>query len=187
MNNQTIKPGGQSPEVVSVVEMKSLAGKQSPIFSKDDRGKNQTVSMTNQNKQTVQRFIEEVWNNKNFNVLDEILHQDYSDYSFLPSVSPTKDGLIFWIRNTSAAFENTTRIESIVADGDQVAVRILFTVTHIGTWRGIEATGKQASIKGFRFFSFEGGKIMAHHALIDGEALQTQLTEAYKGCEISKP
>ncbi|MGZ3846896.1 MAG: ester cyclase [Flavisolibacter sp.] len=141
---------------------------------------------TNNNKQTVERFIDEVWNNKNFDVLDEILHPGYRDHSFLPSVPPTREGLEFWIKNTSTAFDHRTSIESIVAEGEQVAVRIGFTVTHIGTWRGIEATGKQVTIKGFRFFSFKEGKIAVQHALIDGEALQTELTEVYKGCEITK-
>ena len=140
--------------------------------------------MINKNKQTVQRFIDEVWNNKNFDVLDEILHPDYRDHSFLSSVPPTKEGRKFWIQNTSAAFDHETQIESIVAEGDEVAVKIRFSVAHIGTWRRIEATGRRASIKGFRFFSFKDGKIAAQHALIDGEALQSQLTEVYKGCEI---
>lgn len=140
-------------------------------------------SITN-NKQTVERFIEEVWNNKIFSVLDEILHPEYRDYSFLSSVSPTKEGLKLWIQNISAAFDHQTYVESIVGEDDHVAVRIRFSVTHIGSWRGIDATGKQATIKGFRFFTLKDGKIAEQHALIDGEALQTRLTEVYKGCEI---
>lgn len=142
--------------------------------------------MSNKNKQTVERFIEEVWNNKNFDLLDELLHPDYRDHSFIPSVPPNKEGLKFWIQNTSAAFDHETQIESIVAEGEQVAVRIRFTVTHIGKWRGLKPKGKQVSIKGFRFFAFKEGRIIAHHALIDGEALQTELTEVYKGCELAK-
>jgi predicted SnoaL-like aldol condensation-catalyzing enzyme len=148
--------------------------------------KNESVSKTTTNKQTVHRFIEEVWNHEHFDVLDELLHPDYRDHSFLPSVPPTKEGLKFWIQNTSIAFNHRTHIESFVAEGDQVAVRIRFDVTHVGTWRGIEATGKQANIKGFRFFTFKDGKIATQHALIDGEALQTELTQVYKGCELVK-
>ncbi|HWI93636.1 MAG TPA: ester cyclase [Flavisolibacter sp.] len=115
--------------------------------------------MTNKNKQTVERFIQEVWNNRNFDVLDEVLHPDYQDHSFLPSVPPTKEGLKFWIQNTSDAFDHKTHIESIVSEGNHVAIRIRFSVTHIGTWRGVAPTGRQANIKGFRFFTLKDGKL----------------------------
>lgn len=134
------------------------------------------------NKQVVEQFIEQIWNKQQLDTLDNLVHEDYKDYSFLPSVPPTKDGLVMWVKNTSAAFNHHTRIEDIVAEGEQVAIRVQFAVTHIGTWRGIAATGKTATIKGFRFFTLKDGKIIAHHALMDGEALQSQLSEVYAGC-----
>lgn len=140
-----------------------------------------------QNKNLVIRFIEQLWNNKNFSMIDQFLHPEYQDHSLLPSIPKTSEGLKRWIENTSLAFEHHTDIESIVSEGDEVAVRIRFSVKHIGTWRGMEPTGAQASIKGFRFFRIKEGKIVEQHALIDGEALQTALTNVYKGCEIPTP
>ena len=65
----------------------------------------------------------------------------------------------------------------------RVAIRLTFEVRHIGNWRGIEASGKEVRVKGFRFFRIEHGKIAEQWALIDGESLQASLTEASHGCE----
>lgn len=136
------------------------------------------------NKQVVEQFIEQVWNQQQLDALNSFMHEDFHDHSFPAGIPPTKEGLAMWIKNTSAAFNHHTSIEAIVAEDDQVAIQIQFSATHIGTWRGIEATSKTVLTKGFRFFTLKDGKIIAHHALIDGEALQSQLTEVYAGCQV---
>jgi predicted SnoaL-like aldol condensation-catalyzing enzyme len=136
------------------------------------------------NRQLAVDFIERLWNERDFAAADEILHSDYRDHSFLPQVPPTKEGLLFWITNTSKSFDHHTKIESIVADEDTVALRIIFEVTHIGLWRGIEPTGTKVPVKGFRYFTVRDGKIVSQHALIDGETLYTQLTQMHQGCTI---
>ena len=135
------------------------------------------------NKQVVEQFIEQVWNQQRLDTLDSFRHKDFHDHSFPASIPPTKEGLAMWIKNTSAAFNHHTSIEAIVTEGNHVAIRIQFSATHIGIWRGIEATSKTITTKGFRFFTLKDGKIIAHHALIDGEALYSQLTEVYAGCQ----
>jgi predicted ester cyclase len=136
------------------------------------------------NKEIVCSFIESVWNAQQFQKINDFVSDQYRDHSFLPVVPPTRDGLKLWIQNTSVAFRHKTTIESVVEEADQVAVRITFEVAHIGTWRNIPPTGRTTSVKGFRFFRLENQKITEHWALIDGEALQTALTDTYHGCEI---
>jgi predicted ester cyclase len=136
------------------------------------------------NKEIVKSFIESVWNLRQLERIDDFVSGNYRDFSFLPAIPPTRDGLRTWIENTTSAFDHHTTIESMIAEGDQVAVRISFKVKHIGTKRGIDPTGRTTTIKGFRLFMLEGEKISQHWALIDGEALQTALTDQYHGCEI---
>lgn len=136
------------------------------------------------NTEIVRSFIESIWNARELDRMSEFVSDHYRDYSFLPAVLPTKEGLKVWIESTSAAFDHNTRIESVIQEGDQVAVRITFEVTHIGKWRNIPPTGRVTSVRGFRFFRLENQKITHHWALIDGEALQTALTDEYHGCEI---
>lgn len=136
------------------------------------------------NKEIVQAYIESVWNLRQVDRIDEFVDSNYRDYSFLPAIPPTIDGLKTWIENTTLAFDHKTLIESVIEEDDQVAIRITFEVRHVGKWRNIDPTSRMVSAKGFRFFKLKDQKITHHWALIDGEALQTALTDQYHGCEI---
>lgn len=138
------------------------------------------------NKQIVFDYIDTVWNKNDLSAIDRFIADDYRDYSFLPAVPPNKTGLIAWIKNTSGAFDHTTVIESAVAENELVALRISFTIKHHGLWRQIAPTGREATVKGFRFFKLRDRKIIAHWALIDGEALQNALTDQYQGCVLPR-
>ena len=151
------------------------------------QGNGTTVTQANQiakNKKIVTDFFREIWNNQNLKAIPEYIHDDYQDHSFITGIPPTREGLSFWIKNTSAAFEHTTHIESMLADADEVATRIRFQVKHTGKWRNLEPTGKEVNIKGFRFFRLKDEKIIAHWALIDGETLESELTTEYHGCKL---
>ena len=136
------------------------------------------------NADVVKHYIRSIWNARQLDRVDEFVADEYCDFSFLPAIPPTREGLKIWIENTSLAFDHETVIEAIVEEADHVAVRLTFTVKHIGKWRGIAPTYKTVSVKGFRFFRLRDQKIVQHWALIDGEALQTALTEQHHGCEI---
>jgi predicted ester cyclase len=138
------------------------------------------------NKEVVSHYIETVWNKRDLSAIDTYIADDYRDYSFPPAVPPNKAGLRTWIENTSAAFDHVTIIESIIEENDEVAIRISFRAKHIGKWRNIPPTSRDTSAKGFRFFKMRDNKIIAHWALIDGEALQTALTDTHHGCEVMK-
>jgi predicted ester cyclase len=138
------------------------------------------------NKQIVLNYIETVWNGRRLDEIDHFISAGYEDHSLINAIPPNRNGLRIWIENTSKAFDHKTTVETIVAEGDDVAVRVSFEVNHIGVWRGIEPTNKRVVVKGFRFFCLRDGKIVSHWALIDGEALQTALTEQPHGCAITK-
>ena len=141
---------------------------------------------TDTNKKTVTAFIGQVWNGGDFSVLPELLADDYRDYSFLPQLPPTREGLELWVKNTSQAFDHHTTIESMAAEGDLVAVHVRLHVKHTGTWRSLAPTGKEVAVKGFRFFRMKNGKIAEQHALIDGEALYHELSGTYQGCTVGR-
>lgn len=136
------------------------------------------------NKEIVNQFIQTIWNSRQLDQINEFIADDYQDYSFLPAIPPTRDGLKLWIENTSRAFDHKTIIDSSIEEGDYVAVRVTFYATHIGKWRNVEPTSRTASVKGFRFFRLNDGKIRQHWGMIDGEALQTALTDQHHGCMI---
>ncbi|HEY0652544.1 MAG TPA: ester cyclase [Chryseosolibacter sp.] len=137
------------------------------------------------NQQIILDYIQTVWNERSLDQLERFVSQSYVDHSFIPAVPPTRDGLKLWIQSTSKAFDHRTKVEAVVADDDQVAVRVSFHAKHIGEWRGIKPNGVTVVVRGFRFFQLRDGKIIAHWGMIDGEGLQTALTNERHGCSLA--
>ena len=133
----------------------------------------------------VQEFIEQIWNKKSFEKIDDFLHSAFKDHSLSPTLSPDKEGLKKWINATSLAFEHETAIEAQVTEGDQIMVKIKMKLKHIGSWRGIEPTGIELYTNGFRHFKIKDHRIIEHWALIDGERIENQLKEVSHGCKIA--
>lgn len=129
---------------------------------------------TEQNKNIVRRYIEEVWNRQNLEAVEEFLAENYIDHSLPPQLSGAV-GVKQWITTLSASFDEQTIIEDQVTEGDKSILRLTMRLTHRGEWRGIPATGKQVEIKGYRTYRLEGGKIAEHWALMDGDSLERAL------------
>jgi steroid delta-isomerase-like uncharacterized protein len=125
-------------------------------------------------KNIVRRYIEEVWNKQNLEAVDEFLAENYVDHS-LPPESSGRAGVKAWVKAVSAVFDEQTIIEDQVTEGDRSIVRLTMRLTHRGEWHGIPATGKQVQINGYRTYRLEGGKIVEHWALIDGDSLEREL------------
>lgn len=133
----------------------------------------------------VQDFINQVWNDKAFEKLDNLLHADFKDYSLAPMLPKGKEGTKKWVINTGLSFEHHTIIEEQVTEGDKSMVKIKMKLKHTGTWRDIEPTGLDLQTTGYRYFKIKDGKIIEHWAMIDGQAIENQLKEASHGCKIA--
>ena len=68
--------------------------------------------------------------------------------------------------------------ERIVVDGDLVAMQGSFRGVHLGTFAGIEPTGKTVSADLMSFYRLEDGRIAEHWLQMDNTGLMTQLTGA---------
>jgi len=130
------------------------------------------VMSTEQTRELIQRYIEEVWNKGNLDLIPELVDPNYIDHS-IPF--PGLEGLKEWIQATSAAFNHQTIIEEQITENHSSALRITMRVKQIGEWRGIASSGKEAQTEGFRFYRLENGKIVEHWAHIDGDKLAAQL------------
>lgn len=128
-----------------------------------------------ENSRVVRDFINQVWNNRAFEKLDDFLHPDFRDFSLPPGFSTGKDGTRDWITNTGASFEHFTMIEDLVKEGDRCIVKLSMRMKHIGRWRGIEPTSREVETPGYRYFKLKEGRIIEHRALIDGQAIEKQL------------
>lgn len=126
------------------------------------------------NKDVIIRFITNVWNGGNLDMLDDFIDPAYYDYSYEPR---NREGLERTLLAMNATYPgHETIIEEIVAEGDTVGVCMMWRGTHTGNpFRGIPASGKQFEIGGYRFFKVSNGKIMSHRGLIDLPSLFQQI------------
>lgn len=139
-----------------------------------------------ENSTLVKEFINQIWNNRRFEMLPEFLHPDFTDYSLPAALPPTQEGTKKWIINTGLAFEHTTLIEEQVTEGDKSIIKVRLNLKHVGLWRDIEPTGIDLYTIGYRYFKLQDGKIIAHSALIDGQHIENQLTSASHGCKVAQ-
>ena len=129
-----------------------------------------------ENKTTVCRFYDEVFNKGNLDVVDDVFSPDYVIGDLPPDKSPGREG----IKQTALTYRNAYpdlhfTILDTVAEEDKVAVRFLATGTHKGLFYGIEPTNKQVEIKCISMYRFEDGKIVEGWARRDDLGMFQQL------------
>ncbi|HSH64573.1 MAG TPA: ester cyclase [Bacteroidia bacterium] len=137
-----------------------------------------------ENSKLIAEFIDQIWNKRNFEKMDEFLHPEFRDASLPDALTPDKEGMKKWILATGASFEHKTTVEEHVTEKDKCMIRIRMHLKHIGAWRNIEPTGLEVNANGFRFYRIADGKILEHWGLIDGQAIENELKQASHGCKI---
>jgi steroid delta-isomerase-like uncharacterized protein len=88
-----------------------------------------------ENEALVRRWYEEVWNQRDMDVVDDILADDYVRYrAGIPFANETGiDDDLQWVEMILTEFPDVTfTIEDILADGDKVAVRTITSGTQMG-------------------------------------------------------
>ncbi len=131
---------------------------------------------TETNKSTARRLVEELFNNKNYDVIDELFAPDFVEHEEIPGVDPGREG----VRQASQMFhiafpDLQVAIQDILADGDKVVAREQWTGTHQGEFMGMPATGKQVDFSVIDIVRLAEGKLVEHWAVTDMLALLTQL------------
>lgn len=132
--------------------------------------------MSEENKALINRFIEEVLNNKNLAVADEIVPDGFVELDPLPGQQPGREGLKQILAVIFAAFPDykwTT--EEQIAEGDKVVTRFTWRGTHRGNFMGISPTGRQVTVKGVVIDRVVDGEWKDSRILMDDLGLMRQL------------
>jgi steroid delta-isomerase-like uncharacterized protein len=111
---------------------------------------------TETNKAVVQRYIEEVINQGDLDVIDSL---------FSPEMRESVRG--FATVADQSFPDRYEEIRDLIAEGDTVMVRWIFHGTHRGLFYGIPPTGKQIEISGFGIYYLENGQIVADAMCMD--------------------
>ena len=129
--------------------------------------------MLEQNKATARWYIEELWNNKNFAVIDEVFVPHFEGHLVNPSKG--RQGITGNVSVFLNAFNGKAFIEDLFGEEDRICIRWRFEAKHEGQFLHIPPTGKDVIVKGITIERFEGDKIAEIWAEIDIFGLLKQL------------
>jgi predicted ester cyclase len=125
---------------------------------------------TEENKQLVLRWKEELWNKRNVNIVDDLCAPDYVGHiSGTPVPGPVRgrEALKHLIAAYFAVFDIQDTREFLIAEGDLVAIHDTYLLTHTGAFQGIPPTGKEATMTGTDIYRMVDGKIVEQWVEVD--------------------
>ena len=108
----------------------------------------------------IQRWFEEVWNKKRVEAMEELSSPDAISHGHTAQPIGMEEFREF-ARSMQAAFPDVHfTLEEPIVEGDRAAVFWRAEMTHTGTFLGIPATGRKASIHGIAIGREQGGKMV---------------------------
>jgi predicted ester cyclase len=131
--------------------------------------------MSEQNKSLVRRFVDEVWNKKNANKLDEFLAPNFTLQTPDGTLRGPKEFRQYYDTMVSAFPDAKVNIDEIISEGDTVVCRETVTATHKGELRGISPTNKHVTVKILTMGKVSGGKLTEGIQIMDRLSLYEQL------------
>jgi steroid delta-isomerase-like uncharacterized protein len=127
-------------------------------------------------KAIYRRFVEEVINGGNVDIVPELFSEEYVDHSAPPGAPPGLAAVKMIPAFFRAAFSDLHfTIDEMVAEGDIVATRVTGHGTNDGPFMGMPATGREATWSSMGFFRVKDGKIVEHWGVPDLFSLMSQL------------
>lgn len=128
---------------------------------------------TDDNKALVQRFFDEVINQRNLAALDQLVSPNAVNHT-VPSGLPQGPNQ-FLSMHLNAFPDVKATVEELLADGDKVIARVSYRGTHQGAFRAISPTGKPITVTGINIFRIVNGKLHEHWGLADRLSALQQL------------
>ncbi len=131
------------------------------------------------NKTIVRRFYEEVFNQRNFDVVDELLDEAYINHDPTPMAPKDRASMKQFAQRITVAFpKHHYQIEDLVAEGDKVVMRCTLTAIPHGFFPGcLEMTLIDSLIcqQQMHILRMCGGKLIEHWVIRDDLTMMQQL------------
>ncbi len=129
--------------------------------------------MIEENKTIVNRFYQELWNERNLDVADEIFASHCLTHQLQSGAE-----IVSAVRNPEAVKHHITEwltgfpdlhftVEQILAEGERVMTQSVMQGTHTGIWLGIAPTGKHLSVRLSVIHRIINGKIVEDWVLVE--------------------
>lgn len=137
--------------------------------------------MTDANKALAQRWFEEVWNQKRPEAITELYHVGGRSRGLPEAGSQIEgpEGFKEVQKRFLTAFPDLhVTVETMVCEGNWVAVRWTAKMTHLGHGYGFAPTGKELVMPGSSFMRFEAGQIIEGHNQMDFTGLREKMRQS---------
>jgi predicted ester cyclase len=133
-----------------------IAGSISPAFAADLEA----------NKQLYRDLLENVFNKRQPDALDRYVSPGLIEHN--PNLPQGLAGRKQFVANVLAGFSDYRgEIQEIMAEGDKVVVRTLWTGTQDGPFLGQPASGRKVRFTTADFLRIENGKVAEHWDVVD--------------------
>ena len=116
-------------------------------------------------KTLVQRFFDEVINQRNLAALGQFVSPNAVNHT-VPAGLP-QDPSQFLGLHLGAFPDMKATVEDLLVDGDKVIARVSYRGTHQGAFMGIPPTGKPIAVMGINIFRIANGQLVEHWGLAD--------------------
>jgi predicted ester cyclase len=118
------------------------------------------------NKQVYRGFIEDMWNKRNPAAVDRYLAPNFIEHN--QNLPPGLAGRKQFAASVQGGFSDYHgEIQDIIAEGDMVVARVLWTGTQDGAYLGRPPTGNKLRFSTADFFRIENGKLAEHWDVVD--------------------
>jgi predicted ester cyclase len=127
------------------------------------------------NKDLVRRIYEEVINERDLDLLEELVRPDYVEHDPLPGQGEGLAGIRDRFTMLIEGLDPRFTIEDVIAEGDRIVVRWTNSGTNVGEFLGIPPTHRSFTIAGIDIYRVEDGKLAEHWHVVDVYGQMVQL------------
>jgi steroid delta-isomerase-like uncharacterized protein len=130
------------------------------------------------NKQLCRQWFEQVWNQRNYNVVNQLAHPNARAWGFTEhpgQVTTIADFKPFWEKFLKAFPDLHITVDDVIAEGDKTCTRITAKGRHTGQGLGIPPTGRPINISALILVEWRDGKIHQAWNEFDAYGMMQQL------------
>jgi predicted ester cyclase len=129
------------------------------------------------NKAIIRRLYDEVFQAWQLSVINDLVAPKFVGHEMPAGTPPGLEGFRQCYAGLRSAFPDLRyTVDDLIAEGDMVVVRWTWSCTHIGVFRNIAPTGRQAVVTGMAIYRLVGGKIVERWVELGMHRLLHQLS-----------